>query len=191
MIESCTFEQFNLTLVSFESIFKTIEIDLINDLAKYQLIPAKRITRDIKKLLYHHIFYGISEYLLNLKTKERVIILKDLQADLSTFHIIQHFQKDTIKKCIDQVVTQVAKLLPISIYGFNDIEFKSLKKLYTKRDGSAVELVERIRSFMWTKDFLRSHYTFSKVKGFAKRNELTFLSEKYFNQLKTKQLLFI
>ena len=191
MIESCTFEQFNLTLVSFESIFKTIEIDLINDLAKYQLIPAKRITRDIKKLLYHHIFYGISEYLLNLKTKERVIILKDLQADLSTFLITQHFQKDAIKKCIDQVVTQVAKLLPISIYGFNDIEFKSLKKLYTKRDGSAVELVERIRSFMWTKDFLRSHYTFSKVKGFAKRNELTFLSEKYFNQLKTKQLLFI
>jgi hypothetical protein len=191
VIESCTFEQFNIKLISFESVFKTIEVELINDLARYQLIPAKHVTRDIKKLLYHHVFYGISEYLLNLKTKERVIVLRDVTASATDLLIFQHFNKDNIQKHIDQVVTQVAKLLPISIYGYTNIEFKSLKELYNERNGDAVELIERIRSFMWTKDFMRSYYTFSKVKGFAKRNELTFLSEKYFNQLKTKQLLFV
>lgn len=191
MIESCTFEQFNLTLISFESIFRTIEVDLINDLAKYQLIPAKRVTRDIKKLLYHHVFYGISEYLLNLKSKERVILLKDIQLDLSNHLITQHFDKDTIQKYVDQSVTQVAKLLPVSIYNCENINVNTLKGLYKDRNGNVVEFVERIRSFMWSKDFMRSYYTFAKVKGFAKRNELTFLSEKYFNQLKTKQLLFV
>jgi hypothetical protein len=191
VIESCTFEQFNLQLISFESIFKKIEVELINDLSRYQLIPAKRITRDIKKLLYHHVFYGISEYLLNLKTKERVILLKRKQSNYSDTLILQYFSKDDIQKHIDQVAIQVTKLLPISMYGYDNIEFCSLKSLYKDRNGDAVELIERIRSFMWSKDFMRSFYTFSKVKGFAKRNELTFLSERYFNQLKTKQLLFI
>ena len=191
MIKSCTFEQFNFQLISFESIFNKIEIELINDLSKYQLIPAKRITRDIKKLLYHHVFYGISEYLLNLKTKERVILLKNQQSDYTNTLIAQHFKKDDIQKYIDQAALQVTKLLPISMYGYSNIEFESLKQLYRDRNGDAVELIERIRSFMWTNDFMRSHYTFAKVKGFAKRNELTFLSERYFNQLKTKQLLFI
>lgn len=190
MIESYTFDQFNLQLISFESIFKTIEIDFINDLVKYQLLPAERITRDIKKLLYHHIFYGTCEYLLNRQSKERVVVLKAIQLDLSNFQVLQHFNKELIQKYVDQVALKLAKLLPISMYGYENIEFCSLKHLYTKRDGNVIELIERIRSFAWTKDFTRSYYTFAKVKNFVKRNELTFLSEKYFNQLKTKQLLY-
>lgn len=190
MIDSCTFEQFNLKFIDFDSIFKLIEVDLINDLAMYNLISAKKITRDIKKLFYHHIFYGISEYLLNIKSKERVIILKTLEVH-SNFLIFQHFKADDVQRYIEQSVTQVAKLLPINIYAYKDIQFKDLKKAYEKRNGDVVELIERIRSFAWSRDFMRSHYTFSKVKNFARRNELKFLDEKYFNQLKTKQLLFI
>ena len=191
MIESCTFEQFNLKFIDFESIFKTIEVELINDLVKYQLIPAKKITRDIKKLLYHHIFYGISEYLLTNKSKERIIILKALHTNLSNSLIIQHFNKEDIIKHIEQAVLQAGKLLPINIYGYNNIAFSDLKNSYKNRNGDVVELIERIRSYAWSKDFMRTHYTFAKVKNFAKRNQLTFLNEKYFNQLKTKQLLFV
>ena len=190
MIDSCTFDQFNLKFIDFDSIFSSIEVNLINDLAAYNLIPAKKVTRDIKKLFYHHIFYGISEYLLNNKSKERVIILKTLEP-CSNCLILQHFKAEDVQRHIEQAVTQVAKLLPINIYGYSNIQFKDLKKAYEKRNGDVVELVERIRSFVWSRDFMRSHYTFSKVKNFAKRNELKFLDEKYFNQLKTKQLLFI
>lgn len=191
MIESCTFDQFNLQLVNFESIFKTIEVNFINDLVKYQLLPAKRITRDIKKLLYHHIFYGTCEYLLNRQAKERVVILKSKQLDFTNYQILQYFDKELILKYIDQAALKVSKLLPISMYVYENIEFCLFKQLYSKRDGNVIELIERIRSFAWTKEFTRSYYTFAKVKNFAKRNELTFLSEKYFNQLKTKQLLYV
>jgi hypothetical protein len=192
VIESCTFEQFNLKFLNFDSIFQVIEVDLINDLSKYSLIPAKKITRDIKKLFYHHVFYGISEYLLHNKSRERVIILKTKITDInSSAQILQYFNKEEVEKCIDQAVKQVARLLPIGIYGYdNNIFFKNLKTAYKERNGEVVELVERIRTFAWSHDFMRSHYTFAKVKNFAKRNNLTFLSEKYFNQLKTKQLLF-
>ena len=191
MIESCTFEQYNLQLISFESIFKTIEINFINDLVKYQLLQTKRVTKDIKKLLYHHIFYGTCEYLLNRPSRERVVMLKSIRLDLTNFQILQYFDKEIIQRHVDQAALKIAKLLPISMYVYEDVEFSLLKDLYTKRDGGVVELIERIRSYAWTKDFTRSHYTFSKVKDFVKRNELTFLSEKYFNQLKTKQLLYV
>jgi hypothetical protein len=190
VIDSCTFEQFNLKFIDFNSIFKVIEIDLINDLSNYNLIPAKKITRDIKKLFYHHIFYGISEYLLNLKSKERTIILKTIEID-TNFLIIQYFKVEDVQRHIDQAVTQVSKLLPINIYGYKDVTFKKLKQDYVDQKGDVVELIERIRSFAWSRDFMRSHYTFSKVKSFVRRNELKFLDEKYFNQLKTKQLLFV
>jgi len=178
-------------LISFESIFKNIEVSFINDLTKYQLLPTKKVTRDIKKLLYHHIFHGTCEYLLNRQSKERVVILKAIQLDLTGFQVLQYFDKEIIQKHVDQVALKVASLLPINMYGYENIEFRLLKRLYSKRDGNVIELIERIRSFAWTKDFTRSHYTFAKVRGFVKRNELTFLSERYFNQLKTKQLLYV
>jgi len=191
VIESCTFNQFNLQLISFESIFKNIEVAFINDLAKYQLLPTKKVTRDIKKLLYHHIFYGTCECLLRRESRERVVLLKAMQLDLTGFQVLQYFDKEIIQKHVDQIALKVARLLPINMYGYENIEFCSLKHLYSKRDGNVIELIERIRSYAWTKDFTRSHYTFAKVRGFVKRNELTFLSEKYFNQLKTKQLLYV
>lgn len=191
MIESCTFNQFNLRLISFESIFSTIEIDFINDLVKYQLLTSKKITKDIKKLLYHHIFHGTCEYLLSLKSKERIVILKSIQLDLSSTRIIQYFDKQQIEKYVDKAALQLAKLLPISIYGYENIDFNLINHLYTKRNGDVVELIERIRNFAWEKSFIRSYYTFARVKNFVKRNELTFLSEKYFEQLKTKQLIYV
>ena len=190
MIESCTFNQFNLNLISFESIFSTIEVDLINDLSKYQLLTSKKITKDVKKLIYHYIFHSICEYLLSLKTKERNIILKNIQLDLSNTRIIQYFDKQQIERYVDKAALQLARLLPISMYGYENIEFKLIKHLYAKRNGDVVELIERIRNFAWEKSFIRSYYSFSKVKSFVKRNELTFLSEKYFEQLKTKQLIY-
>ena len=191
MIDSCVFEQFNLRLICFESIIKTIEIDFINDLSKYQLIPAKRITRDIKKLLYHHVFHGTCEYLLSLKSREQVVFLKSMQSDSTDLLLLQYFKKEDIIKHIDRIALHIAKLLPVCMYGYEKIEFKLIKHFYSKRDGNVIELIERIRTYAWEKTFIRSHYTFAKVKSFVKRNELTFLSEKYFEQLKTKQLLYV
>jgi hypothetical protein len=188
VIDSCTFAQFNLKLVEFNSVFQSIEVDFINDLSKYNLIPAKKINRDIKKLLYHHIFYGISEYILHHPTKERIIILKknDIPEDLLSF---QYFSKTDIQKYINQITFKVAKLLPISIYSYDNLNFNHIEVEYKERRGNVIELIEKIRMFSWGHNATRSVYTFARVKDFAKRNGLTFLSERYFNQLKIKQLL--
>jgi hypothetical protein len=192
VIDSCTFDQYNLKLVNFDSIFQSIEVDFINDLETYNLLSFKKINRDIKKLLYHHIFFGISEHLLKHSTKERIVILKKSDGSLTdNLQSFIYLQRNDLQAHIDQAVHRVAKLLPINIYGYIGFNFIDIEKLYREGNGDVVELIERIKTYSWKRNFVRNTYTFARVKSFAKRNNLTFLSEEYFNQLKTKQLLFI
>lgn len=190
MVKSCTFEHFNLSLVDFDSLLQSIEVSFIDDLSKYSLLHSKKINRDIKKLLYHHIFYGISEYILNCKSRERIVILKKTDGILpKELLLMQYFDEKELLNRIDQVVSRVARLLPVCIYGYDKFNFTNLRRLYDEREGNVVELIERIRMFNANHSAVRSVYTFAKIRSFAKRNGLLFLSEKYFNQLKTKQLL--
>lgn len=191
MIESCTFEQLNIKLLDFESIFNFIEIDLINDLSKYELLTSKKITRDIKKLIYHHVFHGICEQLHGARLRERLIILKHQDNLKYSKLLIQYFTNEDIVRHVEQAIRQICKLLPINIYCYKNFIFKDISEAYNNRNGDAIELMHHIQNFRWSREFLKSYFTFAKVKSFAKRNNLTFLSEQYFNQLKTKQLLFI
>ena len=62
------------------------------------------------------------------------------------------------------------------------------KELLLKDDGRARGTVLKINSTM--NKFKIEDFTFSKVKKFALKYELNFLSRDYFNNFKTKQLLF-
>jgi hypothetical protein len=78
-------------------------------------------------------------------------------------------------------------MLPIKVV----ISQKSLiffNELFNKNDGRAVGTVIKIRSAI--SKFKIEDFTFSKVKKFALKYELNFLSRDYFNNFKTKQLLF-
>ena len=61
--------------------------------------------------------------------------------------------------------------------------------LIEKKDGRGVELVNSIRCYIESVNFEK--YTFSNVKTFTMKNNLTFLNQTYFNHLKTKQLLIV
>lgn len=190
MIESCTFTQFNLTFINTVDVLKYLEINLINDLANYNLLSKSRVTRDIKKLIYHHIFHGFSEYLLNTKTPGKSIFLLSKTESYSNLQLCKYFKAEQLKKCIDSVLSSLVRLLPISIYGYElNIKISDLSLEYDADRGEVREFVELVKNFQWCQNVTRSYYTFAKVRSFAKRNELTFLNERYFNQLKTKQLL--
>jgi hypothetical protein len=192
VIESSTFKQFNLTFVNIVSILKQIEINLINDLTLYNLLSQKRITRDIKKLIYHHVFHGLCEYILNTKHQGKLVFLIKQSNPYHDIQLHKFFKCEDIDKHLDQAVKQVAKLLPMPIHSHTfNFSIRELNSKYDQGIGEVREFVELIKSFQASYDFIKTYYTFAKVRAFAKRNELTFLNEKYFNQLKTRQLLMI
>lgn len=192
MVTVQVIEQLNLQLVNFITLYASIEVEIINDLEKYGLLNKKKINRDIKKIFYHHFFYIISETLLKLKGSGRIIFLcqidKLIEQDIL---LTKYFAKEDIKKYIEEIICRLLRLLPVSMYSCDsNVDIDKIKLLYNTNNGNIVELVMNIQNYAWNREFIKTYYTFAKIKGFAKRNGLVFLDERYFNQLKTKQLLF-
>jgi hypothetical protein len=163
---------------------RKVEVDIINDLYKYSLLK-ERITTNAKQFFYHHIIFGICEYLLNEKINEKSIIYFN-NTQLEPLLLLKYFKEEDLKSLLDQILCKIKKLLPIKVY-LSNISFEFLEHLLVKNEGRGVEVINNIRSYLDSVNIER--YTFAKVKTFTKRNNLIFLNKEYFNQLKTKQLL--
>ena len=69
-----------------------------------------------------------------------------------------------------------------------DTTFNRVKVDIRKKNGNSIEHINQAKSIM--DQFDVSKYTFAKVRAFAKRYELEFLSKTYFVKVKNKQLIF-
>jgi len=186
MLNYLEFKQYNFKIINFNYLFKDIEVDIINDLHKYELLKD-RITTNAKKFFYHHIIFSLCETLLNDKSKEKSIIYFN-NTQIGGFQILKHFQEEDVLKLLDVILKKIKRLLPIKVF-ISTISFDFLNHLLQKNDGRSVELISNIRTYLNSINLER--YTFSKVKIFTKRNDLTFLSKDYFNRIKSKQLIIV
>ena len=179
----------NIKLIDFSHIVKTkIETPLINDLNEFGLIVDDSINlknREVKRLMYHHFIYGLCEYLLELKSKQKAVIhycelipcTSQLSDYLNTAENIDFFNKLIIK---------ISKILPIKIL-ITDITFKMIKREIKNGNGSAKDITRQAQTVVDKLDI--SKYTFTKARYFAKRYGLKYLSNKYFQKIKSKQLI--
>ena len=187
MIKKIEFSQYNFRLLNFNYIFsRKIEVNIINDLHKFDLLKD-RITSHAKKFFYHHIIHTLCEELLNNKTKEKTVIYFN-NTQLDQFHIFKYFKEEDILKLLNTILLKVKKLLPLKIY-LTNISFDFLIHLLSKNAGRGIETISSIRNYIDSVNI--ENYTFAKVKTFTKKNDLVFLNKEYFNQLKTKQLLIV
>jgi hypothetical protein len=186
MYDRLVYAQYNFSIINFNSILKEIEIDIINDLHVYGLLSEK-LTPDVKRIIMHHIIFGICEFLLKLRQKEKVIIYYNT-AQLESSTLLKYFDNSILLPCISRIIGIIKKYLPIKIFT-STVSFDYLVRILQKNDGRSVEIINRIRSFIDSVSLER--YTFSKIKTFTKHKNLTFLNKKYFNQLKASQLILV
>ncbi len=178
----------NIRIIDFNTIFiKHIEPNILNDLHDYGLINNGQFNiknKDVKKLMYHHIIYGLCDYLLHIKGKHRVVIyychtvhpMGDL-VDYTNFIDFQIF--------LNKFILKLIKMLPIK-FMYEDITFNVLKR-NIKDSGSHTELINSAKNIIEMFDI--STYTFSKIRYFAKRYELDFLCNDFFQKVRSKQLI--
>jgi len=181
-------QQYNLQLLSFNTLFiEQIEHQIINDLHKYQLLTKKLTNGDIKKLFIHHIFFSVCEQLLKEKALEKSILYYNAGC-LNCRELYQYFQPKDVQKQVNAVLNKIKKLLPIRFYE-NELELKELEVQINKKTGLSQEIVNSMRYYA---DSYDTHgFTFSKIRLYAKKNGLTFLSKEYFNTLKIKHLVLV
>ena len=166
--------QKNLTLINFnihlECISKLINIDL----RKYNLIDEKITNKDVKRIIYHHVTYNVIQLVLKQYNNQPVIV----------------FNLNDTNEYTSIVIKLLAKLiimLPVNIYIVDHNIFETARKI-TKLTTELEDMTNTIAQ--QRKNIQRKEFTLQKIKNFAVRHDLTFLSNDYLNRLKTKHIMF-
>lgn len=177
----------NITLIDFEDIHKTYDHNLINKLHDLQLLNSDfKKNKDIRKLLYHFTIKGVIDYINSTVTNTKLVLYFN-NTQFYESPIIEYINEHDYLDILTKLLIKIRNLLPIKI----TITHKSLtyfKHLLDINDGRAKSTVTKLYSTI--NKFNIEKFTFEKIKKFAKNNDLTFLSNKYFEDIKTKQVVF-
>ncbi len=177
-----------IKIVSLSDIItKSVETPLLNDLDSYGLVSdyINVKSRDIKRLIYHHVIHGLCEHVLSIRGKDKILIhhctivppTKQLDVYVPNSECIHFF---------NGLILKMAKILPIK-FMICEIPFGCIKKEIKNGNGEYKEIIMHARSIIDKFDV--SKYTFTKARSFSKRYGLNYLSNDYFKQIRNKQLI--
>ena len=184
-----TYSLNNFTIIDFHTLFlRKIEGKIINDYSDYGLLDKKlRLNnKDTRNLLLHHVIFELCQFILSKKTGKHVIFVSLDHKSLagSQFLTLNLIDPTELNIFLTKKLQRLAKILPIRFIFTEDIFNNYIFELQTC-DGQREEL----NMFIDSTDNKFVKYRFDKLLQFAKRFNLTFLSEDYFKQIKNKQLL--
>ena len=181
----------NLKLINFAGIFaKNIEGPLLDDLEKHNLIKNDKInikSPTVKRFIYHHTIYGLCQYILNIKSKEKVIIMH-CQLISPTKQMRDFVSEPELSDFFNKFIYKIIKMLPIKFL-ITDTTFDLARKNIKHDQGECKNIINSAKSII--NNFDVSKYTFTKARYFANRYGLTFLSNDFFKKICNRQLIFM
>lgn len=174
----------DLILINFDNVFSEIEVDCLNDLENFGLIKDYQINlskKDTKKLIYHHVIHGLCEEIrLNKYNFRKVFIIPP---EIRSFHEMTQFcDKKDLQILLDKLIKQLKNSLPFLIYSCDKYIFEDNIDYGERED--LIRILSELSDNHSDKGF-----TFEKIKRFASKFELEFLSKEYFNSIKNTLLL--
>ena len=181
----------NISLINFSDIFtQNIDIQFLDDLHSLNLIINNEVSlskRDVKRLLHHRLIYGACEYVRTAKVGSKIVIVCSGDFKTADFQIYDFFQVDEIYNVIISFFKSIKKYLPLNVL-FVDITFGAIKNNLDERTGKGSEIISIAESIVY--NHKKISFTFNKIKKFAEKNGLKFISSHYFNDIKSRQLIF-
>ena len=187
MISKVQLNTHNITLVDFYSVLTECELNIINDLYDFDLLDSLNFKiKDTKKVFYFYIIKKICEFLSKSRDKNRIVFYFN-ENDIPTTEIVQYCNNFRFKSFIGTIARKLNQLFPVKFY-FDDIPFKEFKDFNKNNDGEIKDVVMKIREKI--KSFKIENYTFSKIKLFTQKYELTYLNKGYFDQVKVKAIMY-
>jgi len=166
----------NLSIVNFNKFFSHYENLIINDLYKYELTGPEHSlgNKDVKKILYHHLIKIIvDEFIWSNKSPNKLVMVFSTNTHIHGVAREYYGEKELIL-FLRRFLVKLEKMLPL--------RFVITDKVMDE-NNTINECLRKIRQVS------KKDYTFQKIKLFAKRYELTFLSDNYLNSIRTKQVL--
>lgn len=177
-------ENYDFTIIDFnELLISDIQPQIINSLHEFNLLDRSINNLSVKKFIFHYTIYTICQKLLESKNKS-IIFFNNTQLEECEFN--KYYKENEILVFFTNFLRKIDKILPIKIY-ISKYSIAYLDHLLDINDGKAQTTINSMITKINDLDIGR--YTFSEVKKFTRRYELTFLNKDYFNRLTTKLLL--
>ena len=166
----------NLCVCNFNKFFSHYEGLIVNSLYDYSLLSPNYTlkNKDVKKVFYHHLIKLIlDEFIWSNKSTNKLVMVFNTGSHL---HGVarEYFGEKELIAFLEKFIIKLEKMLPV--------RFVILTKTLDE-NNMINECLRKIRQVS------KKDYTFQKIKLFAKRYELTFLSDNYLNSIRTKQVL--
>ena len=99
---------------------------------------------------------------------------------------MKYFSETEQLNYITNILRRIEKLLPVKFY-ISKYSIEYLNHLINTNDGRGYTTINSMISKINSIDITK--FTFSKIKSFTKKYELSFLNTDYFNRLSTKLLI--
>ena len=179
------YKEKHLLLINFDIIFSSIQVDCLNELQDYGLVKDYHINlskSDVKKVIYHHVIHGICEEIRLNKHKDIKVIV--IPPTFRPFHeIVKFCNPDILQRLMLTLIKRISNSLPFLIYFADEYIFENESPDTGKLEDLLNILVEKSHNLR------DKSFTFEKIKKFTAKFDLDFLSQEYFNCIKTKLLL--
>lgn len=175
---------YNINLINCNEIFKDASDNIVNDLYKFDLLQKSLNNATVRRLFLHYTILHLCEAILKSKSNKKNIIFFN-NTQLNDVSLTKFYDEGDVIKAICNVLKKIKTILPIKVY-ISRYSLEYFHHLLESNQGKGQLLLNEVRN---TADHDSSRFTFSKIKQYTKKYELTWLNEEYFNRLSTKFLL--
>lgn len=162
----------NLTIINFTQFVSYYGNPIINDLYEYNLITKSLGNKDVKKIFYHHLIKIIVDEHINTKGSKLVMFFNTKNSLYGAMN--SYFGNKEMIIFLERFAKKLENMLPVRFVITTEIMNEQILK------NACVSKIKQVN---------KNNYDFQKIKLFAKRYDLTFLTDNYLNSLKTKQVL--
>jgi hypothetical protein len=186
-------DNYRLCLINFRDIFDRAYKDIVSDLILYDKFTDLNVrNQDTKKIYYYHLIRCLCDAVIKSSTTNKIIIYycaKDLRYD---FKKCTNRRSRAVKKAdprgefvifMDRFIKQLKSIMPMHIH-IGDVKMNTFIQYYNTNKGKYIEVINDIRYNNRKEPSLR------RVKEFANKYKLTYLTNHYFNQLKVKCIMY-
>ena len=157
----------------------------MDNLYNYSIKNICLKNKDIKKLIIHNIIHAMCEEVLSNINNEKVVIF--LSTNSLPYSSLNDFiPEEEMISFIEKNIVKMKKFLPLNIY-ITSFSFEYFNFLIKKNKAEGTDMLFNMLLLLENSNF--DKFTFQKLRNYSKKYGLTFLSNIYFNNIKSKQLL--
>lgn len=144
---------------------------------------------NVKNVFRHFVIHEVCENIINCPLDGQKVIYHFLPLNLSRKYVtmVADVDMDQLEALIMKVLHDMGKYLPIVLYKGKQV-FSEFQTLLDTSGGEQVECINNIVKTI--KNFDPTSFNFRDIRRYTKKYRLNFLSNEYFEQIRTKKLFY-